>query len=137
MRAVRGNGDENPSLARAHTTPARRTIGLGWPSPAPNGNAASARRAVGVSVREQRPACRVPARLERWTATLAELWTLQEEYETWCGQSPESPADSRTAELLKEICQLDLGVLDLKLPRGFGRDRNARRTTPTPGSWKI
>ena len=37
-------------------------------------------------------------------------------------QLPESLADSRTAERLAEVCGLDLDVLDVVLPRGFGRE---------------
>ena len=51
-------------------------------SPPPNGNCFRARRAVGVPVWEQHPIRGASARLERWTAALAELQTLQEEYET-------------------------------------------------------
>ena len=36
--------------------------------------------------------------------------------------SPESLADSRTAELLEGVCDVDLDALDVELPRGFGRD---------------
>ena len=38
---------------------------------------------------------------------------------------PESLAESRTAELLKGVCDVDLDALDVKLPRGFGRERPA------------
>ena len=57
----------------------------------------------------------------RWTAALAELRTLQAEYQNWRDQLPE-PVDSRTAEFLDEVCALDLDALDLDLPRSFGRD---------------
>ena len=50
------------------------------------------------------------------------LRTLQQEYETWREQLPASLADSRTAELLDGVCDLDLDDLDVELPRGFGRD---------------
>ena len=35
---------------------------------------------------------------------------------------PEALADSRTAERLAEMCDLDLDALDVDLARGFGRD---------------
>ena len=79
------------------------------------------RRAAGVPVQEQRPA-RPKTRPARWAAALAELRTLQGEYETWRDRMPEPLADSRMAGLLEEICGLDLDVLDVELPRGFGRD---------------
>ena len=53
---------------------------------------------------------------------LAELRTLQAEYQDWRDQLPEALADSRTAERLAEVCDLDLDALDVDLPRGFGRD---------------
>ena len=53
---------------------------------------------------------------------LAELRTLQAEYEAWRDQLPESLANSRTAELLEGVCDVDLDALDVELPRGFGRD---------------
>ena len=56
------------------------------------------------------------------TAALAELRTLQAEYKNWRDQLPEPLVDSRTAELLDEVCHVDLDALDLDLPRGFGRD---------------
>lgn len=79
------------------------------------------RRAAGVPVREPRPP-RPKPRPARWAAALAELRTLQAEYETWRDQLPEALADSRTAELLEGVCDVDLDALDVDLPRGFGRD---------------
>ena len=38
------------------------------------------------------------------------------------GSVPESLTDSRTAELLEGVCDVDLDALDVELPRGFGRD---------------
>ena len=51
-----------------------------------------------------------------------QLRTLQAEYEAWRDGLPESLADSRTAELLEGVCDVDLDALDVELPRGFGRD---------------
>ena len=79
------------------------------------------RRAAGVPVQEPRPP-RTPPRPRRWAAALAELRALQAEYEAWRDQLPESLADSRTAELLEGVCDVDLDALDVELPRGFGRD---------------
>ncbi|MCY4029518.1 MAG: hypothetical protein OXH75_24780 [Acidobacteria bacterium] len=82
-----------------------------------------ARRAAGEPVRPPpvRPKDRRP-RPERWSAAVAELRALQAEYEAWRDQLPESLADSRTAELLEGVCDVDLDALDVQLPRGFGRD---------------
>ena len=63
-----------------------------------------------------------PAGPARWTAALAELRTLQAEYQKWRNQLPEPQAESRTAELLDGVCDVDLDALDVKLPRGFGCD---------------
>ena len=41
---------------------------------------------------------------------------------TWRDGLPESLADSRTAEILEGVCDVDLDALDVELPRGFGRD---------------
>ena len=61
-------------------------------------------------------------RLRRWADAVEELRTLQAEYETWRERLPESLADSRTAELLEGVCDVDLDAVDVELPRGFGRD---------------
>ena len=79
------------------------------------------RRNAGVPVQERRPARSKP-RPSRWVAALAELRTLQAEYQAWRDGLPESLADSRTAELLDGVCDVDLDALDVELPRGFGRD---------------
>ena len=80
------------------------------------------RRHAGEPVRTVvRPKDRRP-RPKRWAAALAELRALQAEYEAWRDQLPESLADSRTAELLEGVCDVDLDQLDVELPRGFGRD---------------
>ena len=82
-----------------------------------------ARRAAGEPVRPppERPKDRRP-RPKRWVAAVDELRALQAEYEAWRDQLPESLADSRTAELLEGVCDVDLDALDVQLPRGFGRD---------------
>ena len=79
------------------------------------------RRNAGVPVQERRPA-RAKPRPARWTAALAELRQLQAEYQAWRDGLPESLADSRTAELLEGVYDVDLDALDVELPRGFGRD---------------
>ncbi|MCY3786094.1 MAG: hypothetical protein OXG47_05125 [bacterium] len=82
------------------------------------------RRADGEPVQE-RPRPRPPRpkpRPARWAAALAELRTLQAEYEAWRDQLPESLAESKTAELLEGVCDVDLDAVDVELPRGFGRD---------------
>ena len=80
------------------------------------------RRAAGVPVQPAPRPPRTPPRPRRWAAALAELRTLQAEYEAWRDRLPESLTDSRTAELLEGVCDVDLDALDVELPRGFGRD---------------
>ena len=80
------------------------------------------RAAVPVKQRPERPAARPRPRPARWVAALAEFRTLQEEYQAWRDGLPEGLADSRTAELLEGVCDVDLDALDVDLPRGFGRD---------------
>ena len=80
------------------------------------------RRAAAEPVRTfQRPKDR-RSRPRRWADALADLRALQAEYETWRDQLPEALADSRTAERLEEVCDVDLDALDVEFPRGFGRD---------------
>ena len=51
------------------------------------------------------------------------LLALQDQYREWRDALPESLAGSATAELLEQVCDLDLSVLEaVELPRGFGRD---------------
>ena len=81
-----------------------------------------ARRDAGEPVRTVvRPKDRRP-RPKRWADAVDQLRTLQAEYEAWRDQLPESLAESRTAELLEGVCDVDLDALDVALPRGFGRD---------------
>ena len=83
------------------------------------------RRAAGEPVRTvavaRTPTDRRP-RPKQWTDAVAVLRRLQGEYEAWRDGLPESLAGSRTAELLEGVCDVDLDALDVKLPRGFGRD---------------
>jgi hypothetical protein len=59
-------------------------------------------------------------RSRKWAVeTLREL---QEEYQAWLDNLPESLQGSTLAERLEEVCALDLDALDIDLPRGFGRD---------------
>ena len=84
------------------------------------------RRAAGEPVRTVAGARTPPKdrrpRPKQWTDAVAVLRRLQGEYEAWRDGLPESLAGSRTAELLEGVCDVDLDTLDVKLPRGFGRD---------------
>jgi hypothetical protein len=58
---------------------------------------------------------------------LETLHELQEEYQAWLDNLPESLQGSTLAEKLGEVCALDLDTLDIDLPRGFGRLRRTLR----------
>ena len=73
-------------------------------------------------IRYRRPADR-RARPQRWREAVAELVSLQEEYQAWLDALPESLQESATAETLRAICEIDLSELEaVEPPRGFGRD---------------
>jgi len=66
---------------------------------------------------------RAPPRPRRWTAAVAALVALQDEYRAWLDRLPESLAESRTAEKLQAITEIDLDeLLAVDPPRGYGRD---------------
>jgi hypothetical protein len=62
------------------------------------------------------------SRPQRWMEAVKTLRMLQEEYQAWLDNLPESLQSSSLAEKLEEVCALDLDQLDVDLPRGFGRD---------------
>jgi hypothetical protein len=52
-----------------------------------------------------------------------EVRTLKTVYQAWLDALPENLAVSATADVLREICGLDLSELtSVEPPRGFGRD---------------
>ena len=62
-------------------------------------------------------------RPQQWNDAVQTLLALQDQYREWRDALPESLAGSATAELLEQVCDLDLSVLEaVELPRGFGRD---------------
>ena len=66
---------------------------------------------------------RRPPRPQRWAAAVATLVALQEEYRAWLDGLPENLADSRTADKLQAITEIDLDELQaIDPPRGYGRD---------------
>ena len=70
----------------------------------------------------RRPADR-RTRPQQWNDAVHTLLALQDQYREWRDALPESLAGSATAELLEQVCDLDLSVLEaVELPRGFGRD---------------
>jgi hypothetical protein len=79
------------------------------------------RKAQAPVVRYRRPVDR-RSRPERWRDAVETLRALQEEYQAWLDNLPESLQSSALAEKLEEVCTLDLDALDIDLPRGFGRD---------------
>ncbi len=65
--------------------------------------------ATTVKVRYRRPADR-RSRPQRWRDAVAELIELQADYQQWLDGLPESLADTPTADALRAVCDLDLGV---------------------------
>ncbi len=73
-------------------------------------------------IRWRRPGDR-RSRPERWRDAVAELVTLQNDYQAWLDSVPDNLAESAAAEALRSICDLDLSELEsVEPPRGFGRD---------------
>jgi hypothetical protein len=69
------------------------------------------------------PPRRPPPRPQRWTAAVAALLALQDEYRTWFDNLPANLEGARTAEKLQAIVELDLDeLLAIDPPRGYGRD---------------
>ena len=69
------------------------------------------------------PMPRAQPRPRRWAAAVAALMALKDEYRAWLDRLPENLAESRTAEKLQAIVDLDLDeLLAIEPPRGYGRD---------------
>ena len=83
--------------------------------------AARADPAPAVKVRYRKPTDR-RSKPQRWRDAVAELVELQGDYQTWLDGLPDSLADTPTADALRTVCELDLAVLEVEPPRGFGRD---------------
>ena len=81
------------------------------------------RRQAGESrLRYRRPTDR-RSRPQQWNDAVQTLLALQDQYQEWRDGLPASLAGSATAELLEQVCDLDLSELEaVELPRGFGRD---------------
>ena len=77
--------------------------------------------APAVKVRYRKPADR-RSKPQRWQDAVAELMELQADYQAWLDGLPDSLADTPTADALRAVCELDLSVLEVPPPRGFGRD---------------
>ena len=91
------------------------------------------RRAAGTPVvRYVKAAEPKRSRPERWRAAVATLRELQESYQTWRDNLPESLEDSATAELLDAVIAVDLDQLDIGVAEGIReglrRFRSERRT---------
>ena len=80
-----------------------------------------ARRPLAAALRAAAPR-RLPVAQAGLPGRRALRRNLQAEYEEWRAGLPESLADSRTAQLLENVCDVDLEELDIELPRGFARD---------------
>ncbi len=77
---------------------------------------------VEVAARTTRPPDR-RSRPQRWRDAVKELLDLQAACADWLTTLPDSLRDSRTAEALEAIVDLDLTDLaECEPPRGYGRD---------------
>jgi hypothetical protein len=69
------------------------------------------------------PTERIPSRPRRWAAAVATLIDLQQEYRIWLDNLPQSLEESRLADKLQTIVELDLQELQaIDPPLGYGRD---------------
>ena len=69
------------------------------------------------------PTRRIAPRPTRWSAAVAALVDLQEEYRAWLENLPQNLESSGLAGKLQAIVELDLEELQaVDPPRGFGRD---------------
>jgi len=69
------------------------------------------------------PAPRTPPRPQRWTAAVATLIDLQDDYHGWLDNLPPNLEGSRLGEKLQAITEIDLDeLLAIDPPRGYGRD---------------
>jgi hypothetical protein len=69
------------------------------------------------------PPPRILPRSRRWTAAVASLVDLQDEYRAWWESLPANLQGSRLADKLQAIIELDLDELQaIDPPRGYGRD---------------
>jgi hypothetical protein len=75
-----------------------------------------------IVIRTRRPVDRRP-RPRRWHDAVAELLELQAAYAAWLEALPEALRETKTAEALQAIVDLDLDELaSVEPPRGYGRD---------------
>ncbi len=73
-------------------------------------------------IRYRRPGDR-RSRPQRWRDAVAELVSLQNEYQEWLDGLPDNLAESATTQALRLICDLEFSELEsVEPPRGFGRD---------------
>ena len=81
-----------------------------------------ATRPAPAIVRTRKPTDR-RSRPQRWRDAVNELLTLQAGYANWLTALPDGLRESRTAEALAAIVDLDLTTLtECETPRGYGRD---------------
>lgn len=82
-----------------------------------------ARRAEGkplIKVVIRKPTDR-RSRAQRWADAAQELLDLQAEYQEWLDNLPDGGSEA-TREALATVCDLDLSMLEIDPPKGFGRD---------------
>jgi len=75
-----------------------------------------------VAARPRRTADR-RSRPQRWRDAVSELLAIQATYANWLAALPDGLHGSSIAEALEAMVELDLtDLLEIELPRGYGRD---------------
>jgi hypothetical protein len=119
MVAEQAQPDAGPGLGNRYVTVYNRRMALSHAER--QRRYRERRKAQQPPVHYRRPRDR-RSRPQRWMDAVETLRELQEEYQEWLDNLPESLQSTALAEKLDEVCSLDLEQLDLDLPRGFGRD---------------
>ena len=105
---------ERQARHRANLSLSRPEDRLGHTAPAPT------RKRARIPGRGR---ARALPRPDRWAAAVATLVELQEEYRAWFDNLPANLEESRLADKLQAITDLDLEELQAIFPpRGYGRD---------------
>jgi len=101
----------------------RQCVGAGPMTAAQRQARSRARRHQQPDTLPAAPRQRIRPRPTRWAAAVATLVGLQDEYRGWLDALPDNLEQSRVAEKLQAMVDLDLEELQaVDPPRGYGRD---------------
>ena len=83
-----------------------------------------ARRKAGIAPVHYRTVTDRRSNPQRWNDAVQTLLALQDHYQAWYDNLPESLHETPLGEKLQAIADIDLSELaDIDPPRGYGRDR--------------